>query len=1089
MTIDEENVMYPSRKIMTQIVLVFSLITLIYFNAYPQNLLHCPDRNSKPNFFEIKKAYNEYWKAIPENERSGWKQYKRWEYFWEPRVDNDGNFPKTEFLLDPLKSKYRNKYNQPLSTDNEWTLLGPVGNPERQNVSYDGIGRVNVVRFGYPSNKHIWVGTAFGGVWRTLNGGVTWEHFDFKNFLTLGVSDIAIAPKNNNVIYVATGDADGSYGSMPFYTVGIVKTTDGGATWKATNFSYTLDEAMLIGRILVDPKDEDVVIAGTNRGVYKTTDGGETWEEKSSAGFFRDMEFSPGKENTIIASTYSLSGTAKLFRSTDRGETWEVTNEFDNVVRIALGVTPANPYYVYALCAHNQSKAFHSFLKSNDQGKTWSVVADAETHNNYLGWYNGGNNDNTRGQGHYDLAIDVSKIDPDVVYIGGINIWKSKDGGASWQKLTKWSGSDKQYVHADHHDIAIPNAYNIVFAGHDGGIDYSTDEGATWTNINGNMSITQFYKLGISQNESGYLLAGAQDNGTSRLRKGKWMHVNGGDGMECAIHPTDNDIAYSTLYYGKVYISTNGGDKFQKILDTNNTHEDATWVTPFDFDPEDPSVIYVGHENVWKISNGGTKREQISDFNDNTVIRNVKVAPGNNDIIFVDKLRTIYVTYDGGANWDVLANTGAAISYMAVDPEIPERVYLTFSGFDEDSKVMMIEGETSINLSGNLPNVPVNCVVYQEDSPQRLYIGTDIGVYYSEWLSGKWIPYGQGLPNVVVNELEIQYNDNKLIAATYGRGVWETEVSDCNPSLIGLTVRGDSVMCSGDSLLIEAESGFENYIWSDGTEGQAITVYEDGLYSVEAIKPGDSEDCKSRSRGVQVETLYVPDITISTKDYNPICEGESITLSAKLGFESYMWSTGETDRKITVSEAGSYSVTGTASNGCENVSETFEVLVEAAPEKPEISMEDNFLICSESNRYLWYFNDEPLDSATEQKLDYYQYGIGTYKVEVFVGNECSAISDPFYVTAVDDEDLSGASMKIHPNPGDGLFYIDFINFQVHSVDISVSEVSGKKLFNQTFNLESANSRRLIDLKDYPAGVYYLRVVYANRVRIEKLVKH
>lgn len=1053
--------------------------------AFAQDQLPYPDINGTTNYFEIKKAYEKVWQGIPEEKRKGWKQFKRWEYFWDYRVDKNGEFPDvSKLIIDPPSLKKGG--DSKLTSENEWELIGPVGNPQKGYLSSPGIGRVNVLRIHPVEYNHIWAGTAFGGIWRSYDGGDSWENLDFNAFLSLGISDIAFSRQDPNIVYVATGDADGSYGSTPFYSVGLIKTSDCGKTWKVTNLSFELENAFLISRILVHPLNDNIVIVGTSNGVYKTKDGGVTWENHEAGVYIRDMEFMPSDANYIYASSFSITGNTRLYRSTDCGETWEATKSLSSVCRTALAVTIDNSNNVYAVCSNTYPYDFHSFLKSKDRGKTWLEVANYKTHPNILGRYNG-DDYGEKAQGFYDLAIAVSPFNEDEIYVGGIEVWNSTNGGISWEKLT---GSGSADIHVDHHDLVFPKGRNILYCANDGGLDKSVNQGQSWTNVNENMSITQFYRMGLSVTNPELIIGGAQDNGTYRLNDGTWTSVGGGDGMECAIDPEDPNIQYNSIYYGSINRTMDGDVRFRKnILRKNKTEEEATWVTPFTIDPNNPSTLYAGHQNVWKLTNYGDDREKISEFNSSKPLTIVTISPTDPNVIYAATPDIIHVTYDGGKTWTDIPLMFSRLTYIAVDPNNPRRFWATHSGFEANEKVTEYDGDQWKNISGNLPNIPVNCIVHQKDSPDRLYIGTDIGVYYSDYNSAHWEKFGSGMPNVIVNEMEIHYPTKKLVAATFGRGMWKTDLNNCNLPSPKLSVTGPTEFCNGDSCVIEAPEGYESYLWSNGETGRTIIAKENGAYSV-AVPDNDANNdgCIARSEAVIVTVKTYQELTIDCKSPNPICEGEEASLSARLGFSDYVWSNGETGRTITVSAPGEYSVEAMSPNDCLIQSEKFELRVSPPPAQPVITIKDTMLVSTESQAYQWYFNDEEIDGANERELAYKQYGVGSFKVEVTVGYDCSEMSEPFVVTGVEEENGAARYIIVHPNPGRGIFYLD-INYPIISkVELTISNVAGMNVMTKSFIHNGDSSNNKIDLTSAPAGVYLLKVVFDDKSIVKRIIK-
>jgi photosystem II stability/assembly factor-like uncharacterized protein len=1045
-----------------------------------------------PTFYDIKKIYDEYWNAIPPENRRGWKQYQRWVAFWEPRVYPDGVFPDATNILTDWRQFAKKAKNSTLSANLQWQLLGPVNvPPDIAGVNDVGIGRVNVIRFNPNNNNEIWIGAATGGVWKSTNNGSTWTTFPFTQFLSLGVSDIAISQSNPNVIYVATGDSDGSLGTaQSFYAVGIIKTTDGGQNWDITSLSYSMDQAKVISKVLVNPSNPDIVLAATNDGIYKTTNGGLNWVVKKGGYNFKDMKFNPADPNKIVATNFSYNGNASFWKSNDMGETWTQVQTETNCLRISLAVSPEDPNIVYAL-ACTLASSFHSFQMSTDGGNTWNIQATPSTVGNLLGWQKGTGSDAGSGQGPYDLSIAIVPSDITTIFIGGIDIWESNDGGVDWNLNTHWYGAyNKPYVHADIHDLIFHG--NRLFSGNDGGIVYSDDGGDTWTNISNGLSITQFYRLGLSGNAAYEVFAGCQDNGSFRYtsQNNDWRHVYSSDGMEAAVDPTNPQRCYVSIYNGSLYYSTNGGVNFNVMLSSDQTHETGAWTTPYVVDPQQPAEILAAYQNVWKSTNYGTGGNwtKISDITPSAVMHSLAVAPSDANYIYVADYSRLFKTSGGGGTngfQQIYTSSGASksISYICVHPTNPNKIWVSFSGYDATTKVMEYDGTTWKNITGNLPNVPVNTIVYQANSPDRLYVGTDIGVFYSDYNSSYWLPFGNGLPNVIINELEIHPSTSQLFAATYGRGIWVTDLLDCNLAAPTVTVTGSTTICQGDSVTLTLDGSYPGYYWSNGATTKSITVGLAGSYSA-IISDGT---CTAKSTSVDVSVIAVPQLTITPSGKFPLCVGDSGALVANFGFTKYYWSTGDSTRRITVKNAGTYSLTVTTSDGC-TTKDSFVVVIDPPPAVPTISRSVNYLVSSPATSYQWILNDADIPGATSQS--YLVKAVGIYRVKIGDANGCQSISEPFDVTtAVEETVLPGDLLSVHPNPSSGDFNMTLNLPENTKFEVMVTNETGDVVARFQGQMESNTYTRTIELKNLPIGMYNLTVWYDNRKIVEKLIKN
>ncbi|TAL68443.1 MAG: T9SS type A sorting domain-containing protein [Bacteroidetes bacterium] len=1065
----------------TLIIILISLISGISFGQ--QKYLLSVENSSHLNFYDMQKAFNNYWDQIPESERKGWKNFKRWESFWERRVYPTGEFPDgAKILKEWQQFKMKNEQNSTQS-EAQWNLLGPVLNPQSAGNTRDqGLGRINRLRLDPTNENVLWAGAASGGVWKSVDGGRNWFTFPFTQFLSIGVSDIAIAERNPDIVYVATGDCEPSYSN--YYSIGLIKTTNGGKDWEVTNLKYSTDNGRNVNRVIVHPDNPNIVIVGTSEGIYKSTDGGNTWSQKEGGKFFIDLEFMPGNPDVVYASTKSWSGNNYIYKSTNNGDTWKEIRTYQGSVRIALAVTPFEPLFVYAVVA-STNRGFQSLSVSVDGGDNWDIVSTPSTSKNILGWGDGGPNDQvdgSYGQGEYDLCIAVSPSNGYEVYVGGINVWKSADGGNSFTLMTHWYGGyQKPFIHADIHDLVFANTTNTLYATHDGGIDKTTNGGFNWTNITDGMSISQFYRLGCSQTNPGLIIGGCQDNGTRRLKNDTWMGVYAGDGMEAAIDPTNENRMYASTQYGELARSGNGGSNFSYMIGRNETGARGDWITPFIINPVNTSNLYAGYRDVWKLSNYGTIKSKISNFGSSQNILSLAIAPSDTNTLYAATISDLHVTRDGAQTWTKRFYSGGPISYIAVHPENANRLWITKSNYSAGQKVFEYDGSSWKNISGNLPNVPVNCIVYQKGSPDRLYVGTDIGVFYTDYGSSYWEPYGSGMPNVIVYELEIQESSKKLRAATFGRGIWETDLMDCNLPQPQVNVIGETTFCEGDSVLLEAPDGLSDYVWSTGESTKRISIKQSGNYT---LLVNDPNGCKAKSKAVEITVKKVNELNISPLGKYPICDGDTVQLSASLGFQTYLWSTGETTKKITARDTGFYSVKGTTSSGCTAFA---EFKVELTPAKPIITRNRNTLTSSEAAAYQWYYNGNPIPDATQQSYEITQAGI--YKIIVFDKDSCTNVSDSIdAIVGVDEIKYYDNSVIVHPNPGMGLYNVNIWLQQPNSIEMSLTNLIGVEVWSYSTDYQSGEIIKEINIQNLPDGVYYLTVKFGSQRIIQKIVK-
>jgi len=728
--------------------------------------------------FELQEAFNSYWSAYDiengwytdekgvKQKAYGWKQFKRSEQFWKNRVNQEtGEFPNTTAAAEYKKAA--KKYSYSRSSSGNWTNLGISSS----DGGYYGIGRVSSVAFHPTDANTIWAATPAGGLWVTKVGGNDWLPLTDNNDV-LGVSAIIIPSdyETSSTIYIGTGDRD----AQDNYSVGVLKSTDEGVSWQSTGLTFEPYEKETVNAMLINPANDNEIIAATTAGLFKTVDAGANWTSLSVREFI-DIEYQPGNTSRIYASTRGGS----IYVTSDDGVNWS-QNFTDQANRIELAVSPDATQRVYAI-ASNSGNGLKGIYRSDDAGVTFSLIYNSK---NLMGWEaNGGD---SGGQGWYDLALACDPTNADNLYMGGVNSWKSTDGGYSWQLSSHWYGGGGVIdVHADKHFLKYRNNTSDVFECNDGGLYIKTNT-QNWTSISNGIVNSQIYKMGTAQTVPDVSVVGLQDNGTKLRENGTWYPVLGGDGMDCAVDPTNENIQYGSLYYGAISRTSNGWNSSSEISNNIPDPAEGAWVTPFVLDPTNPSTIYVGYTKLWKSTNSGQSFTMIGNFSFDKLDA-LAVAPSDPNVIYASTGGAIWKTVNAGDEWlniiDGLGPFNSSISQITVKQDDPNTVWLASTGYDANGVLQTTDGGvTWSDISAGLPEIPVSSVVHNklETSIIQLYAGTDFGVYVKNGPSN-WVPFATGLPNVVVSELEIYYDNltpenSKLRAATYGRGIWESDM-------------------------------------------------------------------------------------------------------------------------------------------------------------------------------------------------------------------------------------------------------------------------------------------------------------------------
>lgn len=722
--------------------LIFCLLFLSY--SYAQ----APDdwvklKKQGANLYDIRAAFDAYWNDKSYIKGYGWKQFKRFEYFWDKRVNEKGDFPSRETMQDAYTSFENFKKNSANRNRSAgvaaWYPKGPKG------VTY-GNGRINFIEVDPNNPNTIYIGSPSGGCWKTTNAGINWQPLtDFLS--TVSVSGIAVDPNNSNTVLINTGDFNHSQGSSH----GIFRSTDGGTTWNATSLSFSSPSFVRGGKIEFVPASSTNVFAISHSGMYRSVDGGQNWTTIVNNGV-EDFEFKPGNPSTM----YYVDDNG-FFKSTNGGISFSaVTNGLPSTgfARLQVAVTAANPDVVYVLGGGSNNTLVY---KSTDSGTSFTQMHTAST------------GDPLGGQVWYDMAFCISPIDENDLHAGAVYVYRSQDGGATF------SGALNSGIHADIHWLEYFG--NYLYCGNDGGIHRSLDGGQTWENLIGDLQITQFYKFSSAVTDTSRISGGAQDNGTYLLDNNSWDRIGGGDGMDNHIDYTNKNIIYASYQNGNLYRSDNGGISQSDIF--TNVTETGGWVTPMELDPNIPTTIYAGYENVWKSTDKGATSSAISNFTTMGLLDIVKVAPSNSDIIYVSDGWELHKTSNGGNTWtQVGGSLPTFITSIEIHHTNPDIVWVTLSNYSTGNKIFKSTngGGSWTNITGNLPHFPANTVVHHDGSPDDdIYIGMDYGVYFLNNNSGGiWQLYMTGLPNVTISELEIPYGSDVLRAGTFGRGVWES---------------------------------------------------------------------------------------------------------------------------------------------------------------------------------------------------------------------------------------------------------------------------------------------------------------------------
>ncbi len=671
-----------------------------------------------------------------------------------------------------------------------WQSTGPT------NIG----GRITDIAIHPNTISTIYVGTASGGIYKSTNNGLSWVNI-FTDVPAISIGDLAIDPTNQNIIYAGTGEANAS--SYSFFGNGIYKSIDAGVSW----VHIGLDSSGYIGRIIVDSTNPSrIFIAvcgnlfspGQHRGIFRSDDGGLNWTRKlfvNDSTSAIDIVQNPDNPNILYATMWermrglnyrrSFGDGSGIYYSNDGGDNWiELTSGLPSgpgIGRIGLTIARSNTSVLYA---YYDNATGVEVYKTINGGMSWVRVNDGPLQGM------------TSGFGWYFGQIRVDPANENRVFVMGVTLFRSNDGGLNWTGVN--SG-----IHVDHHAMYIDINSGFIYEGNDGGLYFSDDYCSSWTKIN-NLPITQFYAIDIDNSFPNRVYGGTQDNGTVRTLTGtitNWQYILGGDGMYCLVDYTNPDIIFAETQWGSLYKSVDGGNNFNWIA-SQFYSDRKNWMSPYAMNPLNPDILYFGTYRIWKTLDGGSNWLAISgdltkgdDGSTYHTITTIDVSTVNPDIVIIgtDDGR-VHITTNGGGSWAAI-HSGLPdrwITRVATDPFNDSIVYATVSGFRWDEPLSNVFksvdlGQNWTDISLGLPEIPMNCIALDPLIPDRIFVGSDAGVFYSSSGGLGWVGLSQGIPNVGITSLKIHNASRKLVAGTFGCSTYSLSLDSIvsNLSLVG----------------------------------------------------------------------------------------------------------------------------------------------------------------------------------------------------------------------------------------------------------------------------------------------------------------
>lgn len=710
-------------------------------------------------------------------------------WFLEGRQDEKGeivNYSQKTFDAFNKYSLNAKVDEQNLIANGNWTSVGPTNMVISTTSKHTGIGRVDRIAFHPTDANIIFAGTPAGGVFKSTNGGSSW--FNLNSYMpSLGVSGIVVSWANANTIYVLTGDGDSNLGNDGFVqgfnyirpSIGVLKSIDGGVTWNQTG-SFGIIGFFTGFKLVQSPTDSNVLIAATSNGLYRTTNGGTTWTLVSDNSIrYYDIEWKPNSSSTVYASSASA-----FYISSDGGASFIYSNSnfainFIPCKKVSIAVTPANSSYVFVF-ASNGTGANKGVYRSTDSGASFTRL-------NIDGTIA------TTDDPEYMHCIAVASNNVNYVITGELELYRSTDGGANFSLANqRGDATQSNYVHDDVHEIIYNPLDDNLYIGCDGGVYKSTDDGVSYTALYVGLNATQYYHFDISDADDNYMFGGAQDNG-GHYRAGNtttFYNTKKGDGYFPAFYNGSTSQLYLSVNKS-LYLSNATLTSWGSAL--NGLDED--WYKTVAISPSNNNIAFSSSSVVYKTTDGGTTWSNKGANGRWAMI----TCPSNSNRVYAaggeswndggeQSEKKMYRSDDQGNTWtEIHNNAGFAVNItkitsIGVDPGNSLHVWATLGGFIDGQKVYYSSngGDTWQNISGSLPNLPVNCITI--DANLDAYIGTDVGVFFKSFTMSDWQPFYNFLPRVPVTQLHIR--NSKIYASTFGRGIWKSDThGDCLPNL------------------------------------------------------------------------------------------------------------------------------------------------------------------------------------------------------------------------------------------------------------------------------------------------------------------
>jgi photosystem II stability/assembly factor-like uncharacterized protein len=750
-----------------------------------------------------------------------------------------------------------------------------------------------------------------GGVWKSTNAGASWTPRG-DLLPNIAINSMAMDPRDPKVIYAGTGE--GFFNGDSVRGGGIFKTTDGGFSWSLLSSTINNEDFYYVNDIVISPNNSQRVYAATRTGVWRSTNGGQSWSralDPQVQGGCLDLAIRTDQGTDYIFASCGTFAQATVYRNVNAAGSgaWEAVLTEEGMGRTSLAIAPSNQNIIYALASSitpgPYNRGLHAVFRSEASGDPGSWTAQVRNTNinklntvllsnpiiAFLSECNFGTSA-FLNQGWYDNVIAVDPTNPNRVWVGGIDLFRSDDGGMNWGIASYWWADNvfPQYAHADHHVIVFHPQYDgvinkVMFVGNDGGL-FRTDDataptsanpcnpsgGMRWTSLNNNYGVTQFYH-GLPYPNGTIYFGGTQDNGTLRgddqSGPNAWAEIFGGDGGYVAVDPNNTDIIYVETTRLSLRKSTDGGRSFSSATNGIAGDDRFLFIAPFTMDPSDSQRLWIGGKFIWKTTDGAANWRRASDAipeSSQNSISAIAVAPTNPDRVLVGTSRGHIIRNDSalGADqstiWPSVQPRAGFVSWVAFDPTNDQIAYATYSTFGGNHVWRSTDGGASWSpIDNGLPDIPVHCIVIDPTNTARLFIGTDLGVFVSLDGGVSWAVENTGFANVVTESLSLISPGKMptLFAFTHGRGAWRVALMfPPAPVINGAAISGKHLIVTGQNFDLGAQIIMDGEPRRTRNDEQNPTTTLIGKKLGKRISPGQTVELRVRNTDGSLSNIF-----------------------------------------------------------------------------------------------------------------------------------------------------------------------------------------------------------------------------------------